>query len=216
MQRGLKALSEDAYRQVRDRVKEGFADLGEKELKNIARPVRAYALKTGAEGPASALHASTRDKTGPPRLSIVVLPFAKIGGDPEQEYFVDGVTESLTIDLSRISGSFVIGRNTAFSYKGKHVDLKQIGRELNVRYVLEGSVQRSGNRLRVNVQLIDAETGAHLWAERFDKPVADLFDMQDEIVARLAGQLGTQLIAAEARRAEKATAPRLNGPLFSR
>src|SRR5271166_6100406 len=107
-------------------------------------------------------------------------------GDPEQEYFVDGVTESLTTDLSR-RGFFVIGRNTAYTYKGKHVDLKQIGRELSVRYVLEGSVQRSGNRLRVNVQLIDAETGAHLWAERFDKPVADLFDMQDEIVARLAG-----------------------------
>ena len=117
------------------------------------------------------------------------------------------MTESLTTDLSRISGSFVIGRNTAFTYKGKHVDLKQIGRELNVRYVLEGSVQRSGNRLRVNVQLIDAETGAHLWAERFDKPVADLFDMQDEIVARLANQLGTQLIAAEARRAERAPHP---------
>src|ERR1700723_2504386 len=136
-----------------------------------------------------------------PRLSIVVLPFANLGGNPEQEYFVDGVTESLTTDLSRISGSFVIGRNTAFTYKGKHVDLKQIGRELNVRYVLEGSVQRSGNRLRVNVQLIDAETGTHLWAERFDKPVADLFEMQDEIVARLANELGTQLVVAEARRA---------------
>src|ERR1700723_2384126 len=101
-----------------------------------------------------------------PRLSIVVLPFANMGGDSEQEYFVDGVTESLTTDLSRISGSFVIGRNTAFTYKGKAVNLKQVGRELNVRYVLEGSVQRGGNRLRVNVQLIDAETGNHLWAER--------------------------------------------------
>jgi TolB-like protein/class 3 adenylate cyclase len=200
-------LSEDAYRQVRDRIKEAFIDVGEKELKNIARPVRAYALKTGAEGPASALQASAPDKMGPPRLSIVVLPFAKIGGDPEQEYFVDGVTESLTTDISRMSGSFVIGRNTAFTYKGKHVDLKQIGRELNVRYVLEGSVQRSGNRLRVNVQLIDAETGAHLWAERFDKSVSDLFDMQDEIVARLANQLGTQFTAAEARRAELAPHP---------
>jgi TolB-like protein len=118
------------------------------------------------------MQAPTQDKAGPPRFSMVVLPFANIGGDPEQEYFVDGVTESLTTDLSRISGSFVIGRNTAFTYKGKHVDLKRIGRELNVRYVLEGSVQRSGNRLRVNVQLIDAESGAHLWAERFDKPVA--------------------------------------------
>jgi TolB-like protein/class 3 adenylate cyclase/Flp pilus assembly protein TadD len=200
-------LSEDAYRQVRDRVKEGLTDLGEKELKNIARPVRAYAVKIGSTGPAVASHLSEADKVGPPRLSIVVLPFANIGGDPEQEYFVDGVTESLTTDLSRISGSFVIGRNTAFTYKGKHVDLKQIGHELNVRYVLEGSVQRSGSRLRINVQLIDAESGAHLWAERFDKPVADLFDMQDEIVARLASQLGTQLIAAEARRAERAPHP---------
>jgi TolB-like protein/class 3 adenylate cyclase len=200
-------LSEDAYRQVRDRLNEGFADLGEKELKNIARPVRAYAVKTGSAGAAATPRASTSDKPAPPRLSIVVLPFANIGGDPEQEYFVDGVTESLTTDLSRIAGSFVIGRNTAFTYKGKRVDLKQIGRELNVRYVLEGSVQRSSNRLRVNVQLIDAETGAHLWAERFDKPLADLFDMQDEIVARLANALNPQLTAAEARRAERAPHP---------
>ena len=153
---------------------------------------------------------------GPPRLSIVVLPFANIGGDAEQEHFVDGVTESLTTDLSRIRGSFVIGRNTAFTYKGKAVDLKQIGRELNVRYVLEGSVQRGGNRMRVNVQLIDAESGNHLWAERFDKPLADLFDMQDEIVARLANALNAELVAAEARRAEQAANPGLDGPLFSR
>lgn len=142
-----------------------------------------------------------------PRLSIVVLPFANIGGDAEQDYFVDGVTESLTTDLSRISGSFVIGRHIAFTYKNKAVDLKQIGRELNVRYVLEGSVQRSGNRLRLNVQLIDAGTGNHLWAERFDKPMADLFDMQDEIVSRLANALNTQLIEAEARRAEHSLHP---------
>ena len=143
----------------------------------------------------------------PPRLSIVVLPFSNLGGAPEQEYFVDGVTESLTTDLSRISGSFVIARNTAFTYKGKPFSVKQIGRELNVRYVLEGSVQRGGNRMRVNVQLIDTETGNHLWAERFDKPGADLFDMQDEIVARIAGALNTQLIAAEARRAERTPHP---------
>jgi TolB-like protein/Tfp pilus assembly protein PilF len=123
------------------------------------------------------------------------------------EYFVDGVTESLTTDLSRMSGMLVIGCNTAFTYKGKHVDLKQIGHELGVRYVLEGSVQRGANRMRVNAQLIDASTGNHLWAERFDKPLADLFDMQDEIVARLAGQLGTRLITAEARRAERAPNP---------
>ena len=138
---------------------------------------------------------------------MVVLPFANIGGDPEQEHFVDGVTESLTTDLSRIRGALVIARNTAFAYKGKRLDVQTIGRELNVRYVLEGSVQRVGNRMRVNVQLIDAETVNHLWAERFDKPLADLFDMQDEIVARLAGALNAQLIAAEARRAEKAPTP---------
>jgi TolB-like protein len=176
-------------------------------LKNIARPVRVYAIKAGTAVAVSETDAPTPHKPGPPRLSIVVLPFANLSGDPEQEYFVDGVTESLTNDLSRISGSFVIGRNTAFTYKGKHVDLKQIGHELNVRYVLEGSVQRSGNRLRVNVQLIDSETGAHLWAERFDKPLADLFDMQDEIVARLANALNPQLTAAEARRAERAPHP---------
>ena len=125
----------------------------------------------------------------------------------DRDYFVDGVTESLTTDLSRIAGSFVIARNTAFTYKRKPNDVKQIGRELNVRYVLEGSVQRGGNRMRVNVQLIDAETGNHLWAERFDKPLADLFDMQDEIVARLARQLDAELAAAEARRAERAPDP---------
>jgi TolB-like protein len=197
-------LSEDAWRQVRDKVKEAFVDLGEKPLKNIARPVRVYAHKTGASTPAVV---APPEKREPPRLSLVVLPFANIGGDPEQDYFVDGVTESLTTDLSRIAGAFVIGRSTAFSYKGKSPDLRQIGRELNVRYVLEGSVQRSANRMRVNVQLIEAEIGAHLWAERFDKPVADLFDMQDEIVSRLANRLGQELARAEARRAGSSANP---------
>lgn len=148
-----------------------------------------------------------RTPASPPCLSLVVLPFTNLNGDPEQDYFVDGVTESLTTDLSRIRGSFVIGRHTAFTYKGKSVDLRQIGRELNVRYVLEGSVQRNGNRLRVNVQLASAETASHLWAERFDKPLADLFEMQDEIVSRLANTLETQLIEAEARRAERSLHP---------
>ena len=210
---GAACLSGAAYEQVRDRVGARFADLGEMALKNIARPVRVYALEPKApDWPPF----STAANKEPPRLSMVVLPFANIGGDPDQEYFVDGVTESLTTDLSRISGSFVIGRNTAFTYKRKAIDLKQIGRELNVRYVLEGSVQRGGNRMRVNVQLIDAETGNHLWADRFDKPVADLFDMQDEIVARLASTLNVQLVAAEARRAERAPNPELDGSLFPR
>ena len=199
-------ISSSAYEQVRGKVDVEFDDLGEQNLKNIARPVRAYAVVTDRAS-LGIQDGATSSPLSAPRLSIVVLPFANIGSDPEQEHFVDGVTESLTTDLSRMIGSFVIGRNTAFTYKGKHVDLKRVGQELGVRYVLEGSVQRSGNRMRVNVQLIDSETGNHLWAERFDKPVADLFDMQDEIVARLANQLGTELVTAETRRAERAPRP---------
>lgn len=157
------------------------------------------------EGRTIAAHggAVTPIHTSAPRLSIVVLPFANIGGDREQDYFIDGVTESLTTDLSRINGAFVIAHSTAFTFKGKTVDVTKLGRELNVRYVLEGSVQRGDNRLRLNVQLIDAETGAHLWADRFDKSVSDLFNMQDEIVSRLANTLNARLIEAEARRAER-------------
>ena len=206
-QPGAICLSEDAYRQVRGRLDVAVKDLGPTQLKNIADPIRVYSVDVGQPAPTKPAPAPALENSTPPRLSIVVLPFANIGGDPQQEHFVDGVTESLTTDLSRIRGSFVIGRNTAFTYKGKAADLKQIGRDLNVRYVLEGSVQRGGNRMRVNVQLIDAESGNHLWAERFDKPLADLFDMQDEIVARLAGALNTELIAAEARRAEQAPNP---------
>jgi len=200
-------ISSAAYDQVRGKVGVEFVDLGEQSLKNIALPVRAYAVLWDGAAPATLAEGTRAGPLSPPRLSMVVLPFANISGDPEQDYFVDGVTESLTTDLSRISGSFVIGRHTAFTYKGKAVDLKKIGRELNIRYVLEGSVQRGGNRVRVNVQLIDAVTGNHLWADRFDKPIADLFDMQDEIVSRLANTLNTQLIEAEARRAERSLHP---------
>jgi TolB-like protein/class 3 adenylate cyclase len=204
---GAICLSEDAYRQVRGRLDLPMTDRGRTQLKNIAEPIRVYSLEVCQPTEPKPVPPSAPEKSAPPRLSIVVLPFANIGGDPEQEHFVDGVTESLTTDLSRIRGSFVIGRNTAFTYKDKRVDLRQIGRELNVRYVLEGSVQRRGNRMRVNVQLIDAERGNHLWAERFDKPLADLFDMQDEIVARLAGALDDPLFSAEARRAERVPNP---------
>jgi TolB-like protein/class 3 adenylate cyclase/Flp pilus assembly protein TadD len=200
-------ISSSAYDQVRGKVALEFTDLGEQSLKNIALPVRAYSVVREPLNRATRAGSAIHGPGSAPRLSIVVLPFANIGGDPEQDYFVDGVTESLTTDLSRISGSFVIARNTAFTFKGKAIDVKQIGRELNVRYVLEGSVQRGGNRLRINAQLIDVETGNHLWAERFDKPVADLFDMQDEIVSRLANTLDAQLIAAEARRAEGSLHP---------
>jgi TolB-like protein/tetratricopeptide (TPR) repeat protein len=197
-------VSSSAYDQVSGKLGVEFTDLGEQRFKNIARPIRAYAVAGEGSGvPGTA----TRSSLAPPHLSIVVLPFENFGDDPEQDYFVDGVTESLTTDLSRISGSFVIARNTAFTFKDKAVNVQQVGRELNVRYVLEGSVQRSGKRLRVNVQLIDAESGKHLWAERFEKPVADLFDMQDEIVSRLAHNLDAQLVVAEARRAERSRNP---------
>jgi TolB-like protein/class 3 adenylate cyclase/Flp pilus assembly protein TadD len=204
---GAICLSEDAYRQVKGRLDLAVSDLGPTQLRNIAEPIRVYSLQHGVPAQAKPAPAPAPEKSAPPRLSIVVLPFANIGGGPEQEPFVDGVTESLTTDLSRIRGAYVVARNTAFTYKGKPLDVKAIGRELNVRYVLEGSVQRGGNRMRVNVQLVDAGTGSHLWAERFDKPLADLFDMQDEIVARLAGTLNPELTAAEARRAEHAPNP---------
>ena len=133
-------------------------------------------------------------------LSIVVLPFANLSDDASQDYFADGVTDNLTTELSRIRNSFVIARNTAFTFKGKSIDAKQIGKELGVRYVLEGSVQRDQNRVRINAQLVDAETGAQLWAERFEEDVADLFKLQDQIVARLGNALGFELVKAEAGR----------------
>jgi len=163
------------------------------------RELAAAPLASPRASSASTAATSTRV----PRLSVVVLPFANLGSDKEQDYFVDGITENLTTDLSRIPGAIVIARNTAFTFKGKAVDARQIGRELGVRYVMEGSVQSGGNRIRVNAQLIDTETGAHIWAERFEKPRADLFDMQDEITARLARTIGVELIAAEGRRAER-------------
>jgi TolB-like protein len=133
-------------------------------------------------------------------LSIVVLPFANLSNDPEQGYFADGITEDLTTDVSRLAGMFVISRNTAFTYRNKQVDTKQIGRELRVRYVLEGSVRRSGDQLRINAQLIDAETDAHLWAERFDRDTSDLLALQNEITGRIAVALDLELVAAEAAR----------------
>jgi TolB-like protein/class 3 adenylate cyclase len=200
-------ISESAYENVRGRVDARFSDLGETALKNIARPVRIYAVSAASASPGAAFPGTPETASAPPRLSLVVLPFANLGGGLEQEYFVDGVTESLTTDLSRIAGALVIARNTAFAYKGKSIDARQIGRDLNVSYVLEGSVQRSGERMRVNVQLIEAESGAHLWAERFDKPVGELFEMQDEIVAHIANEFSAQIVRVEARRAERASNP---------
>ena len=143
----------------------------------------------------------------PAHLSIVVLPFANLSGDPSQDYFADGITENLTTELSRIRSSFVIARNTAFTFKGKATDAKEIGKQLGVRYVLEGSVQRDQNRVRVNAQLIDAGTGAHLWADRFEEDLADVFKLQDQVVARLANTLGYELVKAEAEKSTRSGNP---------
>jgi TolB-like protein len=165
-------ISHTVHEHVGDRLPYAFEDLGEQSVKNIARPVRVYALPPEAiadlPAPSLSARASISGPIAAPRFSIVVLPFANLSNDPEQQYFADGITEDLTTDLSRIAGSFVIARNTAFTYKGKSVDVKQMGRELGVRYVLEGSVRRVGDQVRVNVQLVDGESGAHLWADRFD------------------------------------------------
>jgi TolB-like protein/class 3 adenylate cyclase/Flp pilus assembly protein TadD len=189
--------------QVRDRLDYAFEDLGEQSVKNIARPVRVYAWRPG--GAAGLLTTSASSATSSPpataqRLSIVVLPFANLSNDPDQQYIADGITEDLTTDLSRIAHSLVISRNTAFTYQGKRVDTKQIGRELAVRYVLEGSVRRAGNQIRVSAQLIDAETDVHLWTERYDRETSDLFALQDEITRRIAVALNLELTAKEAAR----------------
>jgi len=183
---------------IGDRLPYAFEDMGEQSLKNIARPVLVYALRPG--GIAGLPATSLTSTVTAPRLSIVVLPFTNLSDDREQQYFADGITEDLTTVLSRLANMFVISRNTAFTYRNKPVDTKQIGRDLCVRYVLEGSVRLSGNRVRVTAQLIDAGTDAHLWAERFDRDTEDLFALQDEIVSRLANALGVELIAAEVSR----------------
>src|SRR5690242_9245247 len=172
-----------------------FEPLGPLELKNIAKPVEAFILRVDvAQRPTSS------SATLAPRLSVVVLPFANLGRDPEQDYLADGITEDLTTDLSRIAGMVVISRNTAFTYRTRTADSKQIGCELNVRYLLEGSVRRLGNQVRVNAQLIDAQTDAHLWAERFDEAIDDLFALQDEITNKIAKALNIELVVAEAAR----------------
>jgi TolB-like protein/class 3 adenylate cyclase/Flp pilus assembly protein TadD len=233
---GAICLSEDAYRQVKGRLDVAVTDLGKTPLKNIAEPVHAYSVEVGklarakpikrASGRrrsllvplAAALAAllvviaggawwflNTNPRT-PARLSIVVLPFANLSGDPGQDYLVDALTDELTTSLARIPGNFVIARNTAFTYKGKPVDAKAIGKDLGVRYVLEGSVQPGGDRMRVNAQLIDASSGAHIWADQFDTPRSDLLNTQDEIVTRLARALELQLPEAEAARAKRTPA----------
>jgi adenylate cyclase len=248
-------LSSAAYEQIRDRLKERFADLGEKQLKNIARPVRVFGLSpsaiaaamTGVASTTPAPRTSSRLSRWPvlavalalgllaagafawragyaprfmaatvddklakaPRLSIVVLPFENLSGDKDEDYFADGITDDLTTDLSHLPDSFVISRGTAFSYKGKPVDAKQIGKDLGVRYVLEGSVRRVGETITINAQLISTETGAHVWADRFEGERSKLGELQVDAVSRLANSLGVELVKAEALRS---TRERPNNP----
>jgi adenylate cyclase len=197
-------ISRTVHDHIHDKLGYPFEDRGEQSVKNIARPVRVYALRREAVADLAASSAPpatpVSQSAGAPRLSIAVLPFVNMSGDPEQGYFADGITEDLTTDLSRIADMLVISRNSAFTYKDKPVNAKKIGRELNVRYVLEGSIRRSGDRVRANAQLIDTETDAHLWAERFDRAADDLFALQDEVTSRIAVALNLELVAAEAAR----------------
>jgi TolB-like protein/class 3 adenylate cyclase len=185
--------------QVRDRLDFAFEDLGEQQVKNIARPVRVYRVR-------EAIAAKVPSAAPPPALplpdkpSIAVLPFANMSGDPEQEYFADGMVEEIITALSRIRWLFVIARNSSFTYKGQAVDVKQVGRELGVRYVLEGSVRKAGGRVRITAQLIDSTSGVHLWADRFDGSLEDVFELQDKVASSVAGVIEPTLQAAETRR----------------
>jgi adenylate cyclase len=223
----LEGLAEPGGIRVSARVQEdaagrldlAFEDMGEQALKNISRPVRAYRVRSesplpdppprspdqvrGGEGSA---HSARVGAAEPPPLplpdkpSIAILPFANMSGDPAQEYFVDGMVEEIITALSRIRWLFVLARNSSFTYKGQAVDVKQVGRELGVRYVLEGSVRKAGNRVRITGQLIDAETGTHLWADRFDGSLEDVFDLQDKVASSVAGVIEPALQAAETAR----------------
>ena len=192
------AISDDAYRQVRDKLDVTFDDTGEQTLKNITRPVRVYRVRLEA-----AAKTLLPAPTLPDKPSIAVLPFQNMSGDPEQEYFADGVVEDIITALSRIRWLFVIARNSSFTYKGRAVDVKQVGRELGVRYVLEGSVRKAANRVRVTGQLIDVSTGAHLWGDRFEGALEDIFDLQDQVTASVIGAIAPQLEHAEIERAKR-------------
>jgi TolB-like protein/class 3 adenylate cyclase len=203
---GAICLSEDAYRQVKSRLDLPVIDLGLTQLKNIAEPVRVFAIETGATTQAAERAAM---ESAPPRLalpdkpSIAVLPFQNMSGDPEQDYFADGMVEDIVTSLSRIKWLFVIARNSSFTYKGKAVDVRQVGRELGVRYVLEGGVRKSGARLRVTAQLVEAETGAHLWADKFDGELKDVFEFQDQITERVVGVVEPSLRKSEIERSRR-------------
>ncbi|HYB08358.1 MAG TPA: adenylate/guanylate cyclase domain-containing protein [Alphaproteobacteria bacterium] len=205
------SVSEDAFRQVRGKIAAKFVDLGEQNLKNIARSIRVYRVGLAEAAEAGRLSSAAIASAGaarpplalPDRPSIAVLPFQNMSDDPEQEYFADGMVEEITTALSRMRWLFVIARNSAFTYKGRAVDVKQVARELGVRYVLEGSVRRAAHRVRIAGQLIDGSTGAHLWADRFEGDLEDVFDLQDRVTASVVGAIAPMLEQAEIERAKR-------------
>ena len=194
-------ISAKVHEEVRGKLDCAFEDMGEQAVKNISRPVRAYRLRP--DKPVDGAAPARPTLSLPDKPSIAVLPFQNMSGDPEQEYFADGMVEDITTALSRMRWLFVIARNSSFTYKGRAVDVKQVGRELGVRYVLEGSVRKAGNRVRITGQLIDAATGAHLWADRFDGELADIFELQDQVTSSVVGAIAPKLEQAEIERVKR-------------
>jgi adenylate cyclase len=197
----------DTYRQIRGKLDVNFQDSGEQELKNIARPVRVYMLRPDA--PTSAVKRPAAGLALPDKPSLAVLAFQNLSGDPEQEFFADGIAEEIITALSKADWLFVIARNSSFTYKGKSVDVRQIGRELGVRYVLEGSVRKAGNRVRVTAQMIDAADGHQVWADRYDRALEDIFAVQDEITHSIIGAIAPGIVAAEIQRLQRKEAAEL-------
>ena len=195
-------VSGKVFEETRHRLDAAFEDLGEQSVKNIARPIKAYAVRESGEGP-DRLGEASNALPLPSKPSIAVLPFDNMSGDPEQEYFSDGIADDIITGLSRFRDLFVIARNSSFTYRGSAVDIKQVGAELGVRYVLEGGVRKSGNRVRITAQLIEAESGNHLWAEKYDGDLADIFDLQDEITVSVVGTIQPTIFHAEIERARR-------------
>jgi TolB-like protein len=200
-------MSDDAYRQVRGKVESACDDLGLQTLKNIAEPMRAWRVQLGGHGAAKARPVSPAGQAPmlalPDKPSIAVLPFQNMSGDPEQEYFADGMVEDIITALSHFRNLFVIARNSSFTYKGRSVDVKQVGRELGVRYVLEGSVRKAAGKVRITGQLIDAASGAHLWADRFDGSIDDIFELQDQVTSSVVNAIAPKLEQAEIERVKR-------------
>jgi TolB-like protein/tetratricopeptide (TPR) repeat protein len=197
-------ISDDAYRQIRGKVEIACDDMGIQTLKNIVEPMRTWRVRLGVSAPTTT-RPFTQTYALPDKPSIAVLPFQNMSGDPEQEYFADGVVEDITTALSRIRWLFVISRNSSFTYKGKTIDIKQVGRDLGVRYVLEGSVRKIGSRVRITGQLIDVSTNAHLWADRFDGGLDDIFDLQDKVASSVIGAIAPKIELAEMERSARKT-----------